>query len=1334
MKRKIVDNYMLFIMLVVLAFVLYIGFTFAWFKPDVDGEGSNMLVETGSLSLHFEDGPEIVETEIWPGWTKSKTFTVTNTGTFSTHYTIWWKDFENTIKNDELVYKLTCKSYSDYDNKVEGGNCSGFEEKAMNNPTDLRILSNIPITPGYTHEYEITVEFVELVEVQNYNQGKRFYGLINIKEYYENESDVPVVASVDLTNKVLTALVTDAYGVTDYALTYRTASLSSDNVEWISVDDKKEFNLVTEITSYKVLLWIRNKLGNIVYYDLTPKPTLTVDPNGGTWNKSISSQVYNMVYDETKYISNPTREGYTFTGWTLESTGSESGISGQIFTMGEKNTKLIANWKKEEFKLTINANGGTYNNSTNIVESDVEYDSNVQISTPVRTGYTFTGWTVSSKKSVLNTNTLTMGKEDCTLTANWQVNDYPWIAYHNKMNTDGSGYTLVEADTERGSASYGSKVTPTVNTYIGFNSPSAREITISEIEANNIVNYNYERKKYNLIINPNGGTYSGSTSNTTTPIYYQNSVTISSPTRTGYNFINWSKSGDGTLTDSVFTGGLGETTLTANWEAIVSKVSFNVNGGSGSYSDITVTYDQTYGALPTPSREGYSFDGWFTSATGGTLITSSTVVSITSSQTLYAQWTQITPVGSYSCKNSSSGSEPFVLSYTGNCTFIDDGNGNWRIKLTGGGDLTMLTSTRVDIFLVGGGGGGGGYSDGGGYAGGGGGGGYTHTYFYKNLVGGTAYTATIGGGGAGKNGGGAGGTGGTTSFGSYSVGGGYGGTHASTGGAGGSGGGGGNSGSAGGTRGVDGSDGTHSGSLGGLGQGASTREFGESSGTLYAYGGAAGRASNNSAGGANTGNGGGGGYASTGLAGGSGIVVIRNTRTTSDSILATSNYTGPFDYIDDGSGNWRLKLYMSGTFTNSKSTLMDIFLVGGGASGGGYTSGGGYAGGGGGGGYTHTYYYKSIGGSGNSYSVSIGAGGSGLSGGTGNSGGTTKFGSYSVAGGSGGGHASNGGAGGSGGGAGNANSGTAGGARGSNGSDGTHSSGGLGGIGQGATTREFGETSGTLYAYGGAGGNASNNTYGVSGTGNGGGGGYASNGKKGGSGIVVLRNSRVSADSVLANINYTGHFQYIDDGSNNWRVKFFNSGTLTTTKNYNIDVFLVGGGGGGGGYATAGGFAGGGGGGGYTKTYTNLNINTGTSYALTVGGGGGGATTGNTGGTTQFTTSYTASGGVGGQHASVGGAGGSGGGGGGSGVGGAGGTDGANGVTASASGGKGQGTTTREFGLSSGTLYSSGGAAGGTTASRTAPYSNTGNGGGGGGHGYNPTRGASGIVVIRNKR
>ena len=69
--------------------------------------------------------------------------------------------------------------------------------------------------------------------------------------------------------------------------------------------------------------------------------TLTVNPNGGTWNGSSSSQNFTQNFNTTKTIANPVRYGYYFDGWILLGSGS---ISGTTFTFGGGDCTLIANW------------------------------------------------------------------------------------------------------------------------------------------------------------------------------------------------------------------------------------------------------------------------------------------------------------------------------------------------------------------------------------------------------------------------------------------------------------------------------------------------------------------------------------------------------------------------------------------------------------------------------------------------------------------------------------------------------------------------------------------------------------------------------------------------------------------------------------------------------------------------------------------------------------------------------------------------------------------------------------------------------------------------------
>jgi uncharacterized repeat protein (TIGR02543 family) len=78
------------------------------------------------------------------------------------------------------------------------------------------------------------------------------------------------------------------------------------------------------------------------------------------------------------------------------------------------------------------------------------------------------------------------------------------------------------------------------------------------------------------------------------------------------------------------------------------EVSFNLNGGGSLPEGMTakkfVEYASAYGELPTPTREGYKFLGWYTSPEGGELISSDTAMSILATQTLYARWKEDDPL------------------------------------------------------------------------------------------------------------------------------------------------------------------------------------------------------------------------------------------------------------------------------------------------------------------------------------------------------------------------------------------------------------------------------------------------------------------------------------------------------------------------------------------------------------------------------------------------------------------------------------------------------------------------------------------------------------------
>ena len=138
--------------------------------------------------------------------------------------------------------------------------------------------------------------------------------------------------------------------------------------------------------------------------------------------------------------------------------------------------------------------------------------------------------------------------------------------------------------------------------------------------------------------NGNGGT-PGAASKT---VYYESTYgSLATATRTGYTFAGWYTDASGGTkvesTTSVTT--TSNHTLYAHWTANSYTVSFNGNGGTPGTASKTVYYDGTYGSLATATRTGYTFAGWYTAASGGTKVESTTSVTAASDHTLYAHWT-----------------------------------------------------------------------------------------------------------------------------------------------------------------------------------------------------------------------------------------------------------------------------------------------------------------------------------------------------------------------------------------------------------------------------------------------------------------------------------------------------------------------------------------------------------------------------------------------------------------------------------------------------------------------------------------------------------------------
>ena len=116
--------------------------------------------------------------------------------------------------------------------------------------------------------------------------------------------------------------------------------------------------------------------------------------------------------------------------------------------------------------------------------------------------------------------------------------------------------------------------------------------------------------------------------------------------REGYDFVGWSNYSNDTKAqikdEGNFTMGTGSVTvgLYAIWKPKTYTVSFNAGQwGKVSINEIQVTQDKPYGTLPTPTRNGNIFKGWYTKENGeGALVTEDTIMKQAKGHTLYAKW------------------------------------------------------------------------------------------------------------------------------------------------------------------------------------------------------------------------------------------------------------------------------------------------------------------------------------------------------------------------------------------------------------------------------------------------------------------------------------------------------------------------------------------------------------------------------------------------------------------------------------------------------------------------------------------------------------------------
>lgn len=378
-----------------------------------------------------------------------------------------------------------------------------------------------------------------------------------------------------------------------------------------------------------------------------------INPSRGSYISYSIDCIYekNSGVEEFKNgsrLSGDLRSQNVATRTTIDDILSKESVGVPIYVLTVKIDKTTVNKAVTQVfnnGTAITGAGGTVNSSSTVsgdyyvASYELPCNANI-VSTPTfNTGCVFSMWTDLNEKTGVSTNCKvtsdyvndktyayerSMPAYNMTLTLTGVLDEAVYTVHHWKQKTTGiasthddKNYELAETETKK--AQIGSKVTPAVKTYTGFDSPKTQTKAVTA-DGKMVIDYYYERHLYNVTLNAGTGIEKTIGAG---PYRYGQSVTIDANVKEGYHWLNWKgnyKGGSGgeQTVDAkkfVFTMPAGNVTMTANAEANKYTIHFDPNGGAGHIDDIEATYDtdvtlpDVWNADGTAAYVKYTLDG-----------------------------------------------------------------------------------------------------------------------------------------------------------------------------------------------------------------------------------------------------------------------------------------------------------------------------------------------------------------------------------------------------------------------------------------------------------------------------------------------------------------------------------------------------------------------------------------------------------------------------------------------------------------------------------------------------------------------------------------------------
>jgi len=383
--------------------------------------------------------------------------------------------------------------------------------------------------------------------------------------------------------------------------------------------------------------------------------TVTFETNGGDPLTEEDSYKYVRKNTAIGTLPKATKEGYTLKGWY---TAPEGGTKVATTTKVTQAMTLFAQWTPNTYSVKFNANGGT----GKMANQTLTYDAASYLTSNAftRKGYDFAGWSTTADGEVAFMNmeevinfTAEKGKV-VNLYAQWTPIEYTINYVLNDTQEDPAVFEEVNPTVYNATMAAITLENPTREHYqfAGWYSDAKFKTKVTNIKAGSTGDKTFYAKwtanKYTINFDKNDEGATG-TMKAMANLAYDKEYTLTKVgfAKKGYNFLGWATEKDGEVVfenlakvEGLVEENTGSITLYAVWEKATYNVTYNLNGGTNaegnpaSYQVDTETF-----TLENPTKEGYTFAGWFTDAKFKKKAVTTIKAGTTGNKTFYAKWT-----------------------------------------------------------------------------------------------------------------------------------------------------------------------------------------------------------------------------------------------------------------------------------------------------------------------------------------------------------------------------------------------------------------------------------------------------------------------------------------------------------------------------------------------------------------------------------------------------------------------------------------------------------------------------------------------------------------------